>query len=431
MYALVDCNSFFCSVEKVFHPGLEGKPVCVLSNNDGCIVALTPEAKQVGLHRGDPIFKVMDIVKRFNVSVFSGNLMLYAAMSKRVTGIMRKSIMHVENYSIDESFCDLAGYERHYVLTDFMRSVATKIKTWTDIPVSVGIAPSKTLAKMGSKFAKQYAGYRGVCAIDTEEKRLKALELFDLSDVWGIGRQTFEKLNYYGIRTPLDFALKSESWVRSHFTKPGVQTWMELNGIPCIDTTEVKRNKTICTSRSFGEMVTTFDSLRESVATFASSCANKLRAQSSGAKQVTVFISSNRFREDHPQYGNAATVQLLTPSSDTIEIAKAAFYALSRIYIPGIMYKRSGVVVSDIHDMNGLQLDLFDPVQKRPEREQLMNAIDNINHRYGLKSVSLASTQSISHKPSSTNPNPSWHLKAEYRSPNYLTNLDEIPEVRC
>ena len=217
MFALVDCNSFFCSVEKVFHPGLAGKPVVVLSSNDGCIVALTPEAKAVGLHRGDPIFKVREIVDYYHVSIFSTNMYLYAAMSKRVTNILRKSIHHVENYSIDESFCDLNGYDAHFDLVDMMRGIAHKIKLWTNIPVSIGIAPTKTLAKMGSKFAKQYVGYQGVCMIDNDEKRRKALDLFDLADVWGIGRQTFERLNYYGIHTPLEFADKSESWVKANF----------------------------------------------------------------------------------------------------------------------------------------------------------------------------------------------------------------------
>ena len=297
MFALVDCNSFFCSVEKVFHPGLAGKPVVVLSSNDGCIVALTPEAKAVGLHRGDPIFKVREIVDYYHVSIFSTNMYLYAAMSKRVTNILRKSIHHVENYSIDESFCDLHGYDAHFDLVEMMRGIAHKIKLWTDIPVSVGIAPTKTLAKMGSKFAKQYVGYQGVCMIDNDEKRRKALGLFDLADVWGIGRQTFERLNYYGIYTPLEFADKSESWVKAHFTKPGVQTWRELNGEPCIDTSEVVRKKTICTSRSFGDMVGDVESLKAAVATFASSCANKLRGEGSGAKSVTVFLCSNRFRK--------------------------------------------------------------------------------------------------------------------------------------
>lgn len=421
MWALVDCNSFFCSVEKVFHPGLEGKPVCVLSNNDGCIVALTPEAKAVGLHRGDPIFKVKDIVNHYGVQVFSTNMQLYAAMSKRVTNIMRKSVLHVENYSIDESFCDLEGYEGNFNLEEFMRGVANKIKLYTDIPVSVGVAPSKTLAKMGSKFAKQYKGYRSVCMIDTEEKRRKALELFDLSDVWGIGKRTFEKLNYLGIHTPLEFADKKESWVRSNFHKPGIQTWMELNGIPCIDTSEVVRNQNICTSRSFGEMIGDLDLLKASVATFASSCANKLRGQRAGAKSVTVFICSNRFREDLPQYCNAASASFLVPTSDTIEITNAAMRILEAIYLPGIMYKKSGVIVNDIEDMSCVQGNLFDPIKNRPERANLMKALDNLNHRYGLKTVQLA-VEGEKEQP--------WKVKCEHRSPNYLTNIDEILTIR-
>lgn len=417
MFALVDCNSFFCSVEKVFHPGLAGKPVVVLSSNDGCIVALTPEAKAVGLHRGDPIFKVREIVDYYHVSIFSTNMYLYAAMSKRVTNILRKSIHHVENYSIDESFCDLHGYDAHFDLVEMMRGIAHKIKLWTDIPVSVGIAPTKTLAKMGSKFAKQYVGYQGVCMIDNDEKRRKALGLFDLADVWGIGRQTFERLNYYGIHTPLEFADKSESWVKAHFTKPGVQTWRELNGEPCIDTSEVVRKKTICTSRSFGDMVGDVESLKAAVATFASSCANKLRGEGSGAKSVTVFVCSNRFRKDLEQYSNAASFSFLTPTSDTMEITNAALNILSHIYKKGIMYKKAGVVVGDVVSTNPYQADLFDPIQNRPQRAKLMKAMDALNHRYGLKTLRLAVEGEEKQ---------SWKVKSEHRSPNYLTNFNEI-----
>ncbi len=420
MWALVDANSFFCSVEKVFHPGLKNKPVVVLSNNDGCIVALTPEAKKLGLHRGDPIFKVRSIVDANHVAVFSTNMQLYAAMSKRVTNILRQSVMHVENYSIDESFCDLAGYEQHFNLEEYMREVAGKIQLWTDIPVSVGIAPSKTIAKMGSKFAKQYKGYHGVCMIDTEEKRRKALELFPLDDVWGIGRRTLEKLNYYGVHTPLEFADKSESWVRQRFSKPGVQTWMELNGIPCIDTSEVTRNQTICTSRSFGDMTSDLQQLKASVAHFAASCANKLRGQGSACKSVSVFVMSNRFREDLQQYSNCVGVSLLTPTSDTLEITQAALKALDNIFVPGIMYKKSGVIVSDICDASQIQGNLFDPIQNRQERADLMKRIDALNHRYGLKTVQLAVEGREKQ---------SWHIKCEHRSGNYLIDIREILTV--
>lgn len=420
MYALVDCNSFFCSVEKVFHPGLDGKPVVVLSNNDGCIVALTPEAKACGLHRGDPIFKVEGIVNRFGVHVFSTNMQLYAAMSSRITSILRKSVLHVENYSIDESFCDLRGYERNYNLTEFMQNVRERIRLCTDIPVSVGVAPTKTLAKIGSKFAKKYSGYRGVCTIDTEEKRQKALALFPLEDVWGIGRKTLEKLCYYGIDTPLAFAEKSESWVKGHLTKPGVQTWLELNGTPCIDTAEVTRNKSICTSRSFGEMVSEFPALRASVASFAGSCANKLRSQGSVCGTVTVFITSNRFREDLPQYSNAASRSFLVSTSDTLEITEAALHCLADIYVSGIRYKKSGVILTEITPESPLQLHLFDTNTMRKERKELMRVLDGINHRYGVKTLRLA-VEGTSRQ--------AWHVKCEHRSPNYLTNIDEILTV--
>ena len=421
MFALVDCNSFFCSVEKVFHPGLEGRPVCVLSSNDGCIVALTPEAKAVGLHRGDPIFKMKDIVEKHQVILFSTNMPLYAAMSRRVTSILRLSVHHVENYSIDESFCDLKSFGEHFDLTKLMREVRQRIKLWTDIPVSIGIAPSKTLAKMGSKFAKQYQGYRGVCMIDTEEKRRKALEIFALSDVWGIGRRTLEVLNYYGIHTPLQFADKKESWVRAHFHQPGVQTWMELNGIPCIDTSEVIRNQNICTSRSFGDMVSDLPSLKASVASFASSCANKLRGQQSLCQSVTVFVSSNSFRTDLPQYGNAATVLLATPTADTLEINKAAMQCLESVYLPGIMYKKSGVLLGKISPAYPAQMELFNSPVRRMRRENLMHALDDINQRYGAKTLHLA-VEDCGHQP--------WHVKCEHRSPNYLTDINEILTIR-
>lgn len=421
MFALVDCNSFFCSVEKVFHSGLDGRPVCVLSSNDGCIVALTPEAKAVGLHRGDPIFKMKDIVEKHQVILFSTNMPLYAAMSRRVTSILRLSVHHVENYSIDESFCDLKSFGEHFDLTKLMREVRQRIKLWTDIPVSIGIAPSKTLAKMGSKFAKQYQGYRGVCMIDTEEKRRKALEIFALSDVWGIGRRTLEVLNYYGIHTPLQFADKKESWVRAHFHQPGVQTWMELNGIPCIDTSEVIRNQNICTSRSFGDMVSDLPSLKASVASFASSCANKLRGQQSLCQSVTVFVSSNSFRTDLPQYGNAATVLLATPTADTLEINKAAMQCLESVYLPGIMYKKSGVLLGKISPAYPAQMELFNSPVKRMRRENLMHALDDINQRYGAKTLHLA-VEDCGHQP--------WHVKCEHRSPNYLTDINEILTIR-
>ena len=421
MYALVDCNSFFCAVEKVFHPGLSGKPVCVLSSNDGCVVALTPEAKALGIRRGDPVFKMKDIVERNDVRVFSGNMRLYAAMSRRIVQILRKSVAKVENYSIDESFCCLDGYERLYDLAEFMRGIARKIALYTDIPVSVGIAPTKTLAKAGSLFAKRYAGYRGVCMIDTEEKRRKALSMLSLADIWGIGRRTREKLSLYGVESPLAFADKSASWVKSHLQKNGYCTWLELNSVPCIDTSEVVRNQSICTSHSFARNVEDLPSLKASVASFASSCANKLRAQQAMASSVTVFLGSNRFRDDLEQYENADTAFFITPTSDSLEITSSALQILERLYKPGIQYKKTGVVLGRIGPSDSVQQDLFDSIPNRPQRMALMKAIDALNCRYGPKTVSLVVEDSQKRD---------WHVKSEFRSPDYLTNINEILTIK-
>lgn len=421
MIALVDCNSFFCSVEKVFHPGLKNKPVCVLSSNDGCIVALTQEAKALGLKRGDPIFKQMEIVKRYGVKLFSTNMMLYAAMSKRVNNILRASVPRSEVYSIDESFLYLDGLEKYYNLKEYMHGVVEKVRLYTDIPVSVGIAPTKTLAKIGSKFAKQYKGYNSVCMIDSEEKRRKALTLFALADVWGIGKQTLAKLQYLGIQTPLEFADKKESWVRSHFTKPGVQTWKELNGISCIDTAEVVQRQSICTSRSFGNIVTDYNELQASVASFAASCANKLRGQHSLASSVTVFVSSNRFRGDLTQYANGETRILPMPTSDTIEITHAALAVLKGIYREGIGYKKTGVILGNITNASYIQQNLFDEVKNRPERMHLMKQIDALNHRLGLRKIHLAVEGEEKQ---------AWHSKSEFRSGNYISDLKEILTIQ-
>lgn len=421
MWALADCNSFFCSVEKAFHPGLRGKPVCVLSSNDGNIVALTPEAKKIGIKRGDPVFKVRDLISCHNVKLFSANMKLYAAMSRRVTNMLRKRIHHVENYSIDESFCCLDGYERFYDMENFMREVVEKVRLWTEIPMSVGIAPSKTLAKIGSKFAKQYKGYRSVCMIDTEEKRRKALAAVELSDVWGIGRRTLKKLAYYGVQTPLAFADKSENWVRSRFTLPMIRTWKELNGVDCIDTTEVIAKQTICTSRSFGNMVTKLEDLKASIAHFAGACANKLRGQASLCRSITVFIATNRFREDLPQYNNILTHTLPIATADTLEITHTAIMILQELYRPGIYYKKSGVILGDISSEKAVAQNLFDHISNRSERHQLMHFIDNINQRYGAKTI-LLGIEGIGKQ--------KWTAKCEQRTPNYLTDINEIMTIR-
>ena len=419
MIALADCNTFFASVERVFHAGLRGKPVCVLSSNDGNIVALTAEAKALGIRRGAPFFQVKDVIEKNNVAVFSGNLMLYDAMSKRVQSIMRKTVERTESYSIDEQFLYLDGYEKNYDLVKLMRGMVRQIALWTDIPVSVGIARTKTLAKVASKFAKKYRGYESVCMIDTEDKRRKALSMFELADIWGIGPRSFAKLQALGITTPLQFADKPGDWVLRQFHRPGYQTWLELNGHPCIDTSEIIRRQTISTSRSFGKMISDAEQLRASVATFAASCCNTLRAQESAAGSVSVFACSNRFREDLQQYSNIATMRLDSPSSDTLEITEAAIRLADRIYRPGIQFKKSGVILSDI--IPGLTHHiLFDPIPKRDERAELSTAIDRMNRKYGLKAVGLAVAGYG---------NADWKNRKDRLTPNYLTDIDQIMTV--
>lgn len=422
MFALVDCNAFFCSVERAFHPGLRHRPVCVLSSNDGCIVALTPEAKTLGLRRGDPLFRVRDVVERGAVTVFSGNMPLYAAMSRRVTGILRRSFPCVENYSIDESFIDLAGLERRYDLAALLRETAERIRLWTDIPVSVGIAPTKTLAKMGSKFAKQYAAYRSVCLIDTEERRRRALELFPLDDVWGVGRRTLSRLRAYGVQSPAELAVKSEAWVRSRFALPLVRTWRELRGEPCIDTSEVLRRQSIGTSRTFGAMVTDRASLAEAVSTFAASCACKLRAQASLAAAVTVFVSSNPHRDDLMQYGAMLATRLPLPTADTLELTSAALALLDRLYRPGIHYKRAGVLLGDITGDAHFQTDCFDPVPGRACRAALMRTFDRINQRYGPRTIRLATEFGSQGD---------WLVRSAHRSPDYLSDIHSLLTVKA
>ena len=420
MVALADCNTFFASVEKVFHPGLQGKPVCVLSSNDGNIVALTSEAKALGIQRGAPFFQVRDIIERNHVAVFSGNIMLYAAMSKRVQSIMRKTVARTESYSIDEQFLYLDGYGRYCDQEQLMRDMVKKIKLWTDIPVSVGIARTKTLAKVASKFAKKYKGYQGVCMIDTDEKRRKALSMFDLADVWGIGSRSFEKLTSLGITTPLQLADMPGTWVQKHFHKPGYQTWLELNGTPCISTEEIMKRQSISTSRSFGKMISTKDELRASVASFAASCCNTLRAQESSAGCVSVFACSNRFREDLEQYGNIASAMLSVPSADTLEITQAALALVDEIYRPGIQFKKSGVILS--HIVPGCtQNVLFDCLERRCERVELSRAIDRFNHRYGVKTVGLAVEGGREE---------AWKVQKEHSTPNYLTDIEQIMTVK-
>lgn len=418
MYALVDCNNFFASCERVFQPNLRNVPIIVLSNNDGCVVARSSEAKALGIPMGEPVFKLAKLIERHGIVVFSSNYALYGDMSHRVMTMLSQFVEDMEIYSIDESFLSLKGFD-NYNLKDYGSTIVRTVTKGTGIPVSMGIAPTKTLAKMASKYAKKYKGYNGVCVIDNEEKRIKALKQFDIGDVWGIGSRYRKKLEYYGVKTAYDFTQKSESWVRKMMTVVGVRTWKELRGIPSIELEKVAPDKqTICTSRSFGELIEDFDTLMESVANFTASCARKLRAQRSCASMLQVFIYTNRFREDLPQYSNSQMITVPTPTSDVTELIHYARLALKNIYKEGYQYKKAGVIVMDIVPQSCVQQNLFDE-RDRIKHEKVLEVLDAVHKKYGTRMLKVAA-QGTGKK---------WALKSEYLSKQYTTNPDDFIEI--
>jgi len=409
----MDCNNFYASCERVFNPSLNGKPVVVLSNNDGCVIARSNEAKAFGIPMGAPAYQIRELVEKHGIALFSSNYTLYGDMSARVMSILSSLVPEIEVYSIDEAFVNLDG------ITDYQSlgtTIVNKVYKGTGIPVSLGIAPTRTLAKMANKFAKKYPAYNRVCCIDTEEKREKALRLFAIGDVWGIGRRQAAKLEKEGVKTAYDFTLLPVSWVRKYMTVVGERTWKELRGIPCI-TENVLPRKQICTSRSFGQMVDNIEQMDEAVSTFASTCAKKLREQKGFAVSLLVFILTNRFRQDLPQYWESVSIALPVPTDDTLEIVHYALSGLRKIFRTGYQYKKAGVIITEI--TYNIQHNLFDTVD-RGKRERLMSAIDNINGKHG-HSVKLAVQGQGS----------DWKLKQEQLSKHYTTDLGDIIEINC
>lgn len=383
MFALVDCNNFFVSCERVFQPQLEGRAVVVLSNNDGCVVARSNEAKALGIKMGTPFFKIRGMTDSGRVLVRSSNYKLYGDMSSRVMKILRNTVPDVEVYSIDEAFM-LLGEMKPEQYMSLCRETVAKIRRWTGIPVSIGLAPTRTLAKMASHFAKRYPAYRGVCSIDSPEKRAKALELTPIRDVWGIGWRGAPKLESAGVRSAADLTARPEEWVYRNMGIGGVRTWRELQGIPCINRELEERKQSICTSRSFAEMISDREELASRVSDFAAACARKLRKENSVAGKVTVFLGTNRFREDLPQYNPAGEIELDPPANSTQEIVSAALAVLDRIYSPGFSYKRAGVTVGDTGSSHLVQAALFEQEDERLKREKsstLSDLMDSINSR--------------------------------------------------
>ena len=419
MYALVDCNNFFVSCERVFQPQLEGRAVHVLSNDDGCVVARSNESKAMGIKMGTPFFKVKHFVESGALEVRSSNYALYGDLSARVMSILAETVPHIEIYSIDEAFLHLDGISREAV-PGLCRDLVARIRRWVGIPVSIGVAPTKTLAKIASHFAKNYPGYKGVCMMDSDAKRLKALELTPIEDVWGVGRRLAPRMHASGIRTALDYVTRPESWVRSNFNIPGVRTWEELQGRACVEEDREERRKSICTSRSFADMISDEDELCLRVSDFAASCAHKLREEGSAACEVTTFLYTNRFREDMRQYFPSATVRLAVAANSTHEIVGAALRAFRTIYRPEYMYKKAGVIVNAIVPADAVQSSLFDNDEELRDRQERLSKVMDAVNAGGNSLLRLASQRSGHYADG---------IRSEYRSRLYSTSLDDIIEI--
>ncbi|MDD4514219.1 Y-family DNA polymerase [Massilibacteroides sp.] len=415
MYALIDCNNFFVSCERVFNPALNGRPVVVLSNNDGCVIARSNEAKQLGIAMGVPFYQVKQLVEKHQVAVYSTNFTLYGDMSDRVMTILSGLVPEMEVYSVDEAFLHLHGIEDLY---NYSRHIVKTVLKSTGIPVSIGVAPTKTLGKIANHFAKKYTGYKNVCIIDSEEKRIKALQQTEIGDVWGIGRNHRKMLEYYSVKTAFDFTQKSRSWVRSKMTVIGERTWMELNGIPCVEKDDLTTEKRqICTSRSFGQPITSQSELVEAVVALASLGVGKLRKQKTLTKGIYVFVQTNRFDAD--AYKSSKEIVLSFYTSDLAEVATYCHKALNEIYKEGLEYKRAGVVLLDLIREEYVQRDLFDPID-REKQTRLSKALDMITHKYGREAIKVA-VEGEGYK---------LKIKQEHLSRRYTTNLKEVIKIK-
>ena len=418
MFALADCNNFFASCERVFRPDLQGKPVIVLSNNDGCAVARSNEAKALGIKMGDPFFKIRHIVDKNDVAVFSGNMALYGDMSQRVRWILEDFAPAIEVYSIDEAFLDLRGLSG-IDFDAYAKKISADCWRLTSIPVSVGIAPTKTLAKIASKLCKQYPKLRGGCYMHRPQDIEKVLRKFPIDDVWGIGRRTAAKLSGMGVRTAWDYTQLPEHAVRKMFALPGLKTWKELRGIPCIEFEDgFEAKQSICVSRSFAKEITDVDDLGEQIANFASSMAEKLRQQRSVTSEMMVFAYTNRFKDNEPQtYGNSL-VHFEQPTNEQRTIVSKAVAAAHELYRKGYGYKKAGVVATHIIQECDVVHSLFEESEVLEREHKITSALDAINGTFGKGTVKLAAQGSGRIRSAS-----------EKQSPHYTTLWTDIPKV--
>ncbi len=420
MFALVDVNSFYASCETVFRPDLKGKPVIVLSNNDGCVIARSAEAKKLDIGMGGPYFKIKDVLRRHNVHVFSSNYALYADMSLRVMTILEEMAPAVEIYSIDEAFMNLTGVRNCRVLEEFGREIQQRVKRETHLAVGVGIAPTKTLAKLANHAAKKWSKTGGVLDLSNLERQKKLMALVDVADVWGVGRRISKKLNAMGINTALDLSEQSTWVIRKHFNVVLERTVRELRGEPCLELEEFApvKQQIVC-SRSFTGRITEYADMREAVCNYAVRAAEKLRGERQYCRQIGVFIRSSPHAEGEIFYGNQAIIKVLTPTNDSRDIIRVATEALDRIWREGCRYMKAGVMLGDFFSQGVAQLNLFDDIQPQANSETLMRVIDGINQS-GKGKLWFAG-QGIQK---------SWAMKREMLSPAYTTRYADLPVAK-
>lgn len=418
MYALIDCNNFYASCERIFNPSLMGQPIVVLSNNDGCVIARSNEAKALGIPMGAPAFEFRSLFETHQVHVFSANFRLYGDMSRRVMDILSAYSTDVEVYSIDEIFLHLEGMD-HVDMTAMGQEMVQKVQQWTGIPISVGIAPTKALAKVANRIAKKYAVRTGnVYWMQTREQIHKALKWLPVEDVWGIGRRYAKKLQAIGVRTALDFTQLPENAVRKMMSVVGQRLQQDLKGIPTLSLEDAQPKQSIATTRSFEKMYETYDMVKERVVTFAVACAEKLRAQKSVCNEVVVFVHTNPFRSDQPQYSRSYALKLPYATNSSIELAKFAEQALKIIFKEGYAYKKAGVIVQDLVAQDNVQVKLFENSDKR--HLALMEAMDHLNGKWGQQKIRLAA-QDLKRV---------WKMRQEKLSPQYTTRLEDVIVIK-
>ncbi len=414
-FALADCNNFYVSCERVFNPALENKPIIILSNNDGCIISRSNEAKALGIPMGVPVFKYRDLIRRQQIKCFSSNYSLYGDMSQRVMNSLQRLYPDIEIYSIDEAFLKLDNFP-YYDLKAYLIDIRRKIRQWTGIPLSIGLSSTKTLAKVANSYAKRTP--EGVYALRDAELRDSILKIFPIQDIWGIGRKLTEKLQCYGIKTALDLQKANQKIIRQHFSVVVERIILELRGISCLNLENIQPKKQIMCSRSFGSPVTTLAHLHEAISMYTTRAAIKLREQKSKTQRIYVFITTNKNKLSAPQYMNGLVCSLPTPSNDTCQLINIAKKAITQLYKTGFHYKKIGILLMDIISEPHYHHDFFsDPLSFR--NTALMKTVDTINKMMGSNTLFFAA-QGIKQP---------WTMRSEYRTPRYTTHWQEIVSV--